>query len=276
MKAIVKGKYLNQLVGAVSSTDRPEAVLRLYDDKWLVQVRGAANVIMAAMLIPDEQMEHYERNGYEKIGLPLSKLDTFVRDEDEDIKMWMESRTLWMEDESGAKAKIATIDPESVEGAMEGSIKTDYEVRIQSGIDLLTDFIERAEDIAGEDNYMIGCREEGLYLYMTGDNSTMREFYEWDDFEAHKIDWSINNIGEADDSLVPKKDKGIDVIMATDFTRSINELDDEAVISIANHHPMKIVYDKLGEENKSPVKVSYIQTPRIDGDWGTLPDEVLE
>lgn len=276
MKARLKSEYLDYLVNSMYSAGLDEAVLELHDSRWLLKMRGPSNVILVAMMIPEEQMEQYDRGGYERIGLKLPMVETFVSSGSEYVNMWMESRTLWMQDDEGAEAKIATVDPETVAGVMDGTIKTDFEVELSSSLDIFTDFINRGEDMTGDDNYMISCREEGLYLYMRGDNSTYRKFYEWDEFGGHNIDWSINNLGEADTALVPKNDKGLDVIMSTDFTKSINDLDDEAAISIANHHPMKIVYDKLGDENKPPIKVSYIQTPRIDEDWGTLPEEALE
>lgn len=279
MKMVLTGEQINDVSESIKSARRDEVVMELYEDKWLIKCSDASNVIMVAILMPRGQMSHYERGEYEYIGIPWNKLKDFVSSGDDEINMWMESRTLYMDDNSGARADIATIDPDSVGGWMKNFLDVGYEVEIKRDLSWITDFIKRAEPITGSDSYMIGVREEGAYLYMKGDNGRMSDFSSKDEFDSFSVDWSINNLSESKGALVPKKDEGVDVIMATDFTKEINTLSGTPRINIANHFPMKVVYDELGEDSKVPMKVSYIQTPRIaqsEDVMSTLPDEVLE
>lgn len=276
MKATIKGEYLNKISSSVQSVGRSEFVIELRDNHWLIKCQGPASVVMTAIFLPDSQMESYNRGDYEMIGLHKKYIDNFVKSADSIINLEMESRSLHMEDES-SHAKIATIDPAAIDGHMDSTINVEYEVTLQGDISFIFDFIKRGEEITGSDSFMVGVRENGVYLYMTGDSSSYDDFASAEEFDTFEYDWSINNSPEFG-GLKPAEDRGIDVLLSSEFAGTLNLHSDEATVSIGNHHPMKYVFDELGHNDGAPMKVSYIQTPRLDktGDMRTLPDEVLK
>lgn len=275
MRTVIKGEYLDYIVRAVTSAGIGECVIELNSDHWLIRAKGPSDVLMTAIYIPENQMGHYEQAGYERIGINLDKVDNFVRNDDDDIEMWVEERTLHMQD-STSHVALATIDPDSVTGKTENVLKVDYEVVFKHDPQLLIDFIKRGKELTGEDSFMMGARDEGIYLYMVGDNARFDDFISKDDFSHFETDWSINNSPDFG-GLSPAEDKGVDVLMSADFAEHLDMLSDDAVISFGNHIPMKILFEELGDEGGKPVKISYFQTPRLDktGDMKTLPDRVL-
>jgi len=275
MRTVMVGKYLNNIVKAVDSAGRSEGLIELRDGYILVRSEGPSSVLMSAIMIPENQMEHYERNGYEFIGVNLEHIDTFVRDGDDRVEMRMEERTLILEDES-AHAEIATLEPSSVAGRTDKSLNVDYEVTLKGDPSFIIDFIKRGEELTGSDSYMIGVRDEGVYLYMTGDNARYDDFIPKEEFDTFSTNWEVNN--QADfGGLSPEKDKGIDVLFSTEFSKYLDMPSSSATMSFGNHIPMKFVFDDLGEKEGKPMKLSYFQTPRLDktGDMKTLPDRVL-
>lgn len=275
MRTVLLGKYLNNIVKAVDSAGRSEGLIELHDGYILVRSEGPSSVLMAAIMIPQNQMEHYERNGLEFIGVNLEHIDTFVRDDDDKVEMRMEERTLVLEDHS-AHAEIATLDPESVAGRTDKSLNVDFEVTLKGDPAFITDFIKRGEELTGSDSYMIGIRDEGVYLYMTGDNARYDDFIPKEEFDSFSTNWDVNNSPNFG-GLAPKKDRGMDVLFSTEFTRHLDMPSSTSTMSFGNHIPMKFVFDDLGEKNGDPMKLSYFQTPRLDktGDMKTLPDRVV-
>ena len=265
------GEYLDVL-DAIKATQPkdPEVVMVLKDDRWLMKSQDPASVLMAAVRVEDSYMEHYDRDGYETIAFKVDKVENFIKSREDTLQMQMDERTLQLYD-GDAYANIGTLDPASVEGHMDSAPNLDYEVVVKGEPEFLFNFIDRQEGVVGSEIYYIGAREDGIYLYASGDSGDMHQKVEWDEFEKADINWSINNspnIGHT-----PSQDSAIDMIMSGEYSKSIKELEDECEIHLANQMPMKFVYSREGGE----MMVSYIQAPRIDEkNTPTIPDGVIE
>lgn len=259
---------------AVKTTGHYEGLIQLMDDRWMITSEGSASVILAAVLVPEESMEVYDRKGYEAIGVNMDKLLKFVKRTDSElVNLWMDKRTLNIEENDGnTHAEIATIDTDSISGRTDKALNIEHEVRLQSNFDFITDFIDKADDIVNSDSYIIGCRDDGLYLYSEYDNGRIDDFYSWDEFDEVEIDWEVNNY--RDIGHQPAEDRAIDVILGSDFTKELYHPEDTAHISIGNHFPMRLLY-----ETEGGIKISYFQTPRLPSSEDTtriIPSKVIE
>lgn len=274
MEMEINSGDLQDAIEAVDVSGREEAVMVLHDDSWVIKSRGPANVIMAAVLMPERAMKSYDKGRYELIGLPTTKLDEFLGSRDDTVAMWMEKRALHVDD-GGTHARLATIDPDIVDGHMEGSPSVEYEVSFNSSVDVIKDFANKADNLLTTGSYFLSARNSGLYLYAEGDNGQLDRHIPWDEFDSHHIDWSVDNEGP-EGSLTPSVHEGTDVILAIDFTQELKKIDDNSRISIGNHQPLKILFDK-SENGKEGMKVTFIQTPRTDmGGDNSLPDKVVK
>lgn len=270
-------KHLKNMIEAVRSIGRDEAVMKLKENRWLVMSRDGSNVLMTATRVPRQSMEEYDKGGYEAIGLPITPLNKFITKSGGEVTIEMDIDS----DQPGAihitqgrsHAKLANIDVEGISGRMDGGVKVDWEVTIAS-IDTskLSDFSQHAQEVIGVDNFYISCREEGMYLFARGDNGDVDMFHPWDEFEdGADIDWSVNNPGEGN-ALVPKEDKGTDVIISAEHFDDINMFGDTASLDVGNHIPIRLRFQE-GDSD-----FAYIQAPRIDMDdrGHTLPEDILK
>lgn len=274
----IKARNLLTTIDAVDSargTDQ-EFAMELKDDSWVVMSKGEANVIMASVFVPRVAMAEYDRNNYDTVGIYGSKVKAFIEDEDDFIEMEMEQRTLHLRDGS-ASADLATINSDAIGGRIDKAPSIDHEVKVTGGFDEIIDFINRAEGMLNTGSYMIGAREDGVYLYTAGDNGKMSQRLPWDTFDGHEIDWSVNNKPPGE-GHIPKKDKAIDAIMGIDYTKTLNTLEGDLKMAIGNHMPLRLLYETVGDDgNATGMKVNYYQTPRIDeSDNAIIPDKVIE
>lgn len=265
---------LQDAISAIQITANDEALMMLEDDRWMIKSADEASVLMAAILMPRGAMKEYERNGYERVGLPINKIDKFISGRTDTVTIWMEERALHIDDGS-THVKLATIDPDAVEGHMSGAPTVEHEVMFEGSLDTIKDFVNRADDVLTTGYYLISTREQGLFLYAEGDNGQMTEFISWSDFDNYEIDWSINNEGP-NGSIVPEAQKGTDAIMSIEWSQQLVSISDEAKIYVGNHIPIRILFDK-SEDRDAGMKVSLIQTPRIDQSGrNTMPQEVID
>lgn len=274
----IKAKNLTTVLEAVKSTGMEEFVMDLKDDKWVVFAKDGANVVMTSVLVPRTAMAEYKRNNYDMVGVDVNKIEGFIQSKDDWIELEMRERTLTISD-GEVSADLATIDPEAVAGHMSKSVDMDYEAIITGGFDKVIKFVKRAEGVLDTGSYYIGGREDGLYLYTSGDNGKMSQRIPWGDFEDYKIDWSVNNEPRGGDGAhTPKEDKAFDCIMGVDFTKSLNTLDGEAKMAVGNHIPLRLLYHTVGDDgNDTGIKVNYYQTPRInESGVAKIPDKIIE
>lgn len=276
MKMKISGGDLLDMTSAVkvSRSNEQEALMILKDNRWMVKSAGPADVLMSAILMPAEAMESYERRGYDEIGLNTEAIDNFVSSRNDTITLEMEDRALHMDD-GDTHVRLATIIPEQVAGATRSAPDVDYEITINNSPDFIKDFIKRAEEVVGASHYYMGAREDGFYLYAPHDNGSIDRRIEWDEFDGHELNWEVNNEGP-NDAHTPKEDKAVDVIMGTDFTNSMKAIEDEGVINIGNHFPMRWLFDK-SEEGEPGMKVTFIQTPRVNNDQeNVIPQKIID
>lgn len=274
MKMQIDSDDLLDTVRAIKDVGHNEGELSLKDDRWLIMSQGPANVLMGAVMVPRDAMETYDRNGYERVGLNLNTIEEFVKRSNSDlVNLWMEKRTLHMEENDGnVHVEIATIDIDSVNGRVSETLNVEHEVKFRLDFSFVEDFYSKAENIIDSDFYMMGCRENGLYMYSYHDNGRIDDFTTWDSFEDVEIDWSTNNYSGYGHK--PADDHAADVIYAIDFTKELHKPTDNPHISIGNHIPIRLLY-----ELDSGVKISYFQTPRLpksDDAISTIPDRIIE
>lgn len=274
MQMQISSDSIEHISEGVMATGNDEGVIRLKDDRWMITSEGAASVILSAVLVPEESMEIYDRRGYDAVGVKLDKLLKFVKRTDSDmVNIWMEERTLNIEENDGnAHVELATLDIDTVSGRTDKALNINHEVRFQSSFDFIIDFIRQTDDIVNADSFIIGCRNNGLYLYSEYDNARIDNFYEWDEFDDVELDWEVNNYRELGHE--PAKDEAIDVILGSDFTKELYHPEDTAHISIGNHFPMRILY-----ETEDGIKISYFQTPRLPKSEDVItiiPERVIE
>lgn len=280
MRMTIKGGIMEDALNAVQTTEQPEAVMELYEDNWMIKSKGAAEVYMAAVLVPKDAMEEYEPVkgdiDKEEIGLPLDPVNDFINSRKKEYECWMEGDTFHIKDDY-THLRRGTIIPESVAGRMHNVPDLDHEVTFVTDVNFIFDFIDRADNVIGTDHWYIGAREEGIYLYSEGDNGTMDEFRPWDEFDSYDIDWSINN--QARMGLhVPKDDHAVDTILNLGYTQLSGRISgDVARVKVGNHIPTSFIYG-LEEEREDGMMVSVSQAPRIADDKGSggIPDSAIQ
>lgn len=267
MKIQINSGDLLDILKAVKVTDRSEVVMRFKDDRFLITCSDPSDVLLAAVLAPDSSMEYYDRGDYEKIGFKIKVVNDFIQSRTDMITLSMRDRTLIIDDES-AKAKVGTLDPETVPGHMSGGPDINYNVTVEGDPSIIFDFVSREEAVVNHGSFYIGCKEEAMYLYSSGDTNKLSQKVEWDEFESVSFDWSAPNSSGSKNENYPPEDETMDVIMATGFVKIIPQVTDKCMINLANHHPMRYVY-----ETEEGVMLSFIQVPRIasTGTRATVP-----
>lgn len=285
MKMEIEAGLLLDVFKGARSAGVDEGVMKFKDEYWVMKCHGDENVNLFAARAPSQCMDLYEPGGIDKLGLDFNKIENFVSSRNDTISLEAEDMTLHIEDEY-THARLATIRPDAVGGNASALPKNDHEVKYYGDFNEIMKFIDKAENVIGSDDFMMSPREEGLYLYASGDNGDLDHFKPWDDIVAGDsvsssldIDWSVDNQVDEDgnpkmgSSLVPSVDKGMDCKMSIDFTNNIEVLADQCQICLANHAPMKLLFD-LG----NGLKTSYFQAPRISEQAGidTMPDSVIE
>lgn len=274
MELTINSGDLQDALEAIDISGRDKAVMALNEDNWIIKSSDPANVLMAAVLVPKSAMGTYNPGGYESVGLPVGRMDDFIEGRSDLITMRMEERALHVDD-GNTHARLATVNPDAVEGHMPSVPNIEYEVTFTSSVDLIKNFVRKADNVLNTSFYFISARESGLYLYTEGDNGQIDRYNSWDDFDNYEIDWSVGNDGPTG-SLDPETHKGTDCIMSTDFTSDIKKIDDDSVISIGNHIPLRVLYDKSGNSSGG-MKISLMQTPRIDQSGeNRIPERIIE
>ena len=272
MKMEIEGGKLLDGLKAIKATLNNEALITLKDDRWMIKSMDEAEVLMSAILVPESSMESYDKGGYDRVGIQIDKVTSFVRSRNDTIRLWMEERALHMSDGSD-HARIATVDPDSVKGHMQAAPKINFEVMVDTDPDFLLDFISRQSDIVNSGTYTLGAREEGIVIYADGDNGSMDTGIEFDEFDDYTIDWSVDNGTETEGAHTPSEDHAIDVIMSSDITSQLKTPYDTCELYIANQSPMKFLF----QDEDAGMKISFIQAPRIDNKGrSTIPDRTVE
>lgn len=274
----IKAENLQTTIKAVESTatDDTEFVMDLEDDHWIVYSKDQANVIFTSVLVPHTAMAEYDRNNYDTIGVDGDKIKGFIQSKNDWIELEMMERTLNIDD-GDVSADLATIDPEAVSGRVNKAPDIEHEVIVEGGFDRIISFVERAQSVLNTGNYYIGGREDGVYLYTSGDNGKMSQRIPWDEFDGYELDWSVDN-DPPGNGHQPAEDHAFDCIMGIEYTKSLNTLDGNVKMALGNHMPLRLLYYDLDDDNnETGIKVNYYQTPRInDSGMSKIPDKIIE
>lgn len=266
---------LADALNAVQATGNDEALITLKDDRWIIKSSDESTILMAAVLTPESAMVSYDKGDYDRVGFHINKVTNFISGSSRTIRLWMENRALYMSDGS-YKARVATIDPASVQGHIPNAPQIDYEATVNGDPSFIFDFISKQKEIVNTDSYKIGIRDSGIILYADGDNGELAYDAEWDEFESSNIDWEVNNsVDEGPDGRhIPAEDYAADTIMATAPTEDIKTPSDNCTMHFANQMPMKFLFEK---DEGDGMKISFIQAPRIENNGNpVVPDSVVE
>lgn len=270
MKLTINSDILSDLSAGAQTTQLEEGLFEFKQDGIRLQCSGGDSVVAFAAKVPEEAMEEYELDEEIQFGLPFSKIDGFVSSSDTLITIETDGAGITMSD-GQFTAELATVQPQYVEGAIDKLPTIEYEVTIKDQPDFITDFITRVGNLFDPSTYVVGGREDGIYVYSEDDNSRADTFVPWDDFDDHILNWDANNSVDKPGAN-PAEDHAMDVRMSMDFTKTFKSLGDEAILRFSNQGPMKWVFSSEGG-----VKMSYFQAPRVSDERGSdvIPDEVL-
>lgn len=278
MRIKMKGKEWLRIHQAVKATTWEEALMELKEDRWLIKAADPAQAIMVAVLVPRRSMTEYEKGDRNKLGFDLGKIETFIDDPEEDLDFYMEDNYIQL-DQGRSHASIAHIVIEDIESKVPGAPDIEHEVHIKNeSTEFLHNFIDKADDMLTTGHYYIGARDDGIYLYASGDVGQIDDFYPWEDFDDYEIDWSINN-SPASGGNVPEETHAIDTIQSIDWSMEMpfrdRDIMEGGTLSLGNHIPTKLLLD-TSDSKQDGVMMSFFQMPRIDeNDANKIPDKVI-
>lgn len=277
MKFTIDRDKLHSVVKGAKATGRPEAVIWLKDDRWLMKCISKSDVVMFGAAITDKVMDDYERGDMDELGIGLDKMDSFLASRNDD-KVTVElietkAKVHKLELSCGNSGiGIPVIAPEYVEGKAQQAPDIDYCVSFTGDIKFLTNFVKESDNVVGSSSFMISPREGLMYLYSVADDTDNWERKHWEDFDDYSIDWS-KGFYEADHYKNPEEDHAVDSMLSVDWFKGIELISDEGTVFVDNHAPVKILFD-----TEEGMKASYFVSPRIaaDGEVSRLPNRIVK
>jgi len=275
MKMEIKASTLLDVIKASSATNRDEIVMRFKDDRWISKIVGPAEVLMAAARVPETIMKSYDRGEHDALAIETRKIKDFINSSGDIITLELNDRTLHIRDDN-THARLATLDPDSVESEMPSAPNLSYEVTVNNSPDMIFNFISRQDEVIGASSIVVDCDEDGIFLYSDGDNGHMDKFISSEDLGGYGYDWDVGN-ESASGGYSPATDERISVILGTQFTSSINAVADNCTILLGNQSPMKMVFKEETEDGNEGLSISYIQAPRLDEDGSSVvPESIIK
>ena len=271
MKATINSDILSDVSDGAQTTGLEEGLFEFMEDGLRLQCSGGDSVVAFAAKVPQEAFDEYKLDQEVQFGLGFDKIDGFISSGNVPITLETDGTGITMSD-GQFTAEMATVQPQYVEGTMDKLPRIDYEITIKDQPDFLTDFIKRVGNLFDPSTYILGAREEGVYVFSQNENNRADTFVEWEDFDDYIINWEAGNVGD-DGTHNPETDEAMDVRMSMDFTKSLKSLGDEAILRFSNQGPMKWVFSADGG-----VKMSYFQAPRMSDEHGAdiIPEEVIK
>lgn len=276
MKMTIDGGLLLDLLKAseaVVEGEPKECLMELHDDRWVMKVKDASDVLMFACRVGREAMEEYTKTTRDEIGFDIQKVQDAIgtRTEPVTLEVIEKKGTVPLSvRQQGFDARIGLVNTDYVEAATDKVPNIDYAVSATGDLSWLTGFVNRADKLIGGESYIISPRQGMLYLYAGADTDSMSLSYHWDDFDDYSIDWS-KGFQHDNYGVDPETEQGVDALFSIDWTKAMEMVSDEGTVFIDNHAPLKILFD-LGDG----VDASYFISPRIPtGDSiETLPEDV--
>lgn len=277
MRMVINAGVLSSVAEGVESLLREEAEIKFKEDKWMVMSKGPENVTMFAARVPETAMKEYDPGDVDSLGIKTSKILDFISSKDRNIILsWdYDNHNFVMEDED-YRATASGVNPEYVEGVMGSSIKTDWPIKVTGDIDFLIDFIKKADSFLSDDSidaFIVGAREDGLYLYANDDLNDIHAHRSWDDFDGVDNDWTIDL--ESTDS--PKE---LDAIYSLSFMKQFTssmptQMEADFSINMGEDKPIRVLANAPGG-----IDFSYVVTPRLSSETSSevdsVPDDVVK
>lgn len=272
MRQVINSGDMLSAIEAGESAYVDEGVMVLKESKWMMKTISADKVILAAVLVPEDAVDEYEKGAEDYVGLQFDHFYNFIESKTSSLEIQVDGREMHLY-EGDDHVRLATIDPEAVSSGIPSAPDLTYEVKATGDISSMMSFFNKIKNYNEDASVMISPRDEGMYMYADGDNWMLDRMVEWDSFDDYNIDWEANKGNENPHGINPPEDEGVDVIQGVQNLLDITKPDNEATIYIANHMPTKLLF-----ELDSGIKISYIISPRLsdDDERMTLPDRVIE
>jgi hypothetical protein len=268
MKLNISGGLLRGIIDGVLSTGRPEAVMMLKDNRWMIKMVDAGNVVMFACRVEHKAMETYDKGDETQIGVDFESLDDSVYSKSSKVEMEVDttkggSRKVIVR-QNGYDAGIPLIDPEYVEGVTHNVPQLDWAVEVEGDISFIKDYVKRADKVTGQSYFMISARGDGIHLYTEKDTKDLHATFEWDQFDDYSINWEDGNY-DGGQQKNPPEAKAVDTILSMEHAKSLDFMGEEGKLFLDNHVPMKLLF--TGTEG---VDSSYFFSPRVDKESAVL------
>lgn len=272
---IQEGVLLDIIKGA-QSTARIEGVIKVKEDRWIMKCQSEGDVLMFAVMVPEEAMEDWDPEGPDEIGFQFGDLEKFLGSSDSMVKIETYTTDVGVHKIRAIKGntvlEVPMTDLEFVAGKDVTVPNIDWVLEASGNLEFIKGFVSKSDTVVNADAFMIGCRDEMICLYTEHDDTRTWDALEWDFFEDYTLDWS-NGMYNEKESHNPPEDHATDVILSTSWAKGVHFLSDEGTLYLNNHAPAKMVFDMDSE-----IKASYFFSPRIpDNDSRyTIPDDVIE
>lgn len=269
MKIVTSGELLLDIAKSAQALGREDILLTLKDDRLVTMVKGVENTTMFAARVPDKGMKEYDSGDKDEIALPVNKIVDFSPKKAEQITLEYEDHEFHLSN-GQYTATFNAVNTDYVEGVMEQTIKTDWPIEVSAKKLKINDFINTAQSVVGEETFIVGGREDGLYLMSKLDDSELHTRIKWEDFEDINNDWAMlgDDLGE----------KKTDSVFSTDFFNSLHLPSDPPggyTMNFGDNCPMRLIAKKT-----AGVELLYILTPRIKSGSTSrimeIPDRVTD
>ena len=263
------GGMLTDLAKSAESLGRDDVLLELKDDRLLTMIKGIENTSMFAARIPDKGVEKYERRGEDILGLPANKIIDFSPKKNENVQLTYEDHKFSLSN-GDYTATFNAVNEDYIEGSMDNTIDIEWPIDVTGQFEEVGNFIGKASNIVGEETFIVGGREDGLYLMSKLDDSELHTRIPWDDFDKTNLDWSHS------DSSVG--DKASDSVFSTEFFKNLYFPSDASGgfrMNFGEGCPLRVIAQKSGG-----VDFVYILTPRVSTESNSrimsIPDRVTQ
>lgn len=249
----INGETLFDIAKSADSIGRDDILLKLKQDRWLTMVKGVSNTCMFAARIPEESMKSYDTRGEKELAIKSSKIIDFSPPSNSTVKLEYKDHDFMLSDGEYTMTTSA-IDRDYVEGSMQNTIDTEWPVSAVGCFDEINSFIKKAKSIVGEAAFIMGAREDGLYLMSKKDDDELHTRIEWDDFDEVDNDWAkADNAGAGEQK--------VDSLFSIDFYQNLHfpsEASEGFRINMGDNKPLRVISQMSGGGG-----LVYILTPRI-------------